>query len=195
MRRLTAQCSVFQLSASRLLAFQLSVVQLFSIFFLLLPASAAAQDLDEITISGRVADERGASVVGARVSAALDSTGAARAAETDAEGRYHFVELAPGSYTVRVASAGFAAETRAGVAAVAGRSVRLDFTLRPASVTAEQTVTAAADAALIDTTRTVTGGTLARREIEELPSPSRAPLDLVLLLPGVTEEPLPRLYF
>ncbi|HEY9285869.1 MAG TPA: TonB-dependent receptor, partial [Pyrinomonadaceae bacterium] len=68
--------------------------------------------------------------------------------------------------------------------------LRLDFTLRPAGVAAEQTVTAANEDARIDTARTVTGGTLTRREIEELPLPSRAPLDLVLLLPNVTEEPL-----
>jgi outer membrane receptor protein involved in Fe transport len=150
-----------------------------------------AQDLDEITISGRVSDEHGASVVGARVSAVLDSTGAARDVLTDEEGRYRFVELAPGSYTVRASSGGFADERRANVEAVAGRNLRLDFTLRPAGVAAEQIVTASTDAAaIIDTTRTVTGGTLARREIEELPIPSRAPLDLVLLLPNVTEEPL-----
>jgi outer membrane receptor protein involved in Fe transport len=177
---------------SLLPVFQLCVLQLSSTCLLppIARAAAFAQDLDEITISGRVADERGASIVGASVTATLSATGAARAAQTDAEGRFRLVELAPGSYAVRVSSEGFAAETRSGIAALAGQNVRLDFALRPAGVTAEQTVTAAAEAAGVDTARTVTGGTLARREIEELPLHSRAPLDLVLLLPGVTEEPL-----
>ncbi|HLL76420.1 MAG TPA: TonB-dependent receptor, partial [Pyrinomonadaceae bacterium] len=187
MKRLTPRLPVFQLCVSRVFVFQLFT----NCLILSLSCSPApAQDLDEITISGRVADERGASVAGASVTATLAATGAARAAQTDAEGRFRLVELAPGSYTVRVSSEGFAAETRANVAALAGQNLRLDFTLRPAGVSAEQTVTAAAEVAGIDTTRTVTGGTLARREIEELPIPSRAPLDLVLLLPGVTEEPL-----
>jgi len=187
MRRHTSRLPVFQLSVPHLF-----VLQFFAICLLLSPnrVPALAQDLDEITISGRVADERGASVVGAKVSAVLDSTGAPRATVTDEEGRFRLVELAPGSYTVRVSSGGFAAEVRSGVAAVAGQNVRLDFTLRPAGVTAEQTVTAAAEVGGLDTMRTVTGGTLTWREIEELPVHSRAPLDLLLLLPGVTEEPL-----
>jgi hypothetical protein len=152
--------------------------------------SAPAQDLDEITISGRVTDGNGAAVVGAKVTATLTSTGAARTVATDAEGRYRLVELAPGSYAVRASFEGFAVEERTGLAAVSGRSVRLDFALRPAGVAAQQTVTAEASAPAVDTARTVTGGTLTRREIEELPIVTRSPLDLVFALPGVTEEPL-----
>ncbi|MCA1641777.1 MAG: TonB-dependent receptor [Acidobacteria bacterium] len=149
-----------------------------------------AQDLDEITLGGRVTDADGAVVVGAKIVATLTATGASRAVSTDAEGRYRLVELAPGTYSVRASCEGFAVEERTGLAAVAGRGVRLDFTLRPAGVAAEQTVAAETSAPAVDTSRTVTGGTLARREIEELPVFTRSPLDLVFTLPGVTEEPL-----
>jgi hypothetical protein len=151
---------------------------------------AVAQDLDEITISGRVADQNGAVVVGARVVVLLAATGAARELKTDAEGRYRFVELAPGTYTLRASAEGFAVEERANVAALAAQNVRLDFTLRPAGVAAEQTVNAEAGANSIDTTRTIVGGTVALEEIERLPVFTRSPLDLVFTLPGVTEEPL-----
>jgi hypothetical protein len=176
---------------------RLSATRLFSLACLLILAAAAApddaarpQDLDDVTISGRVADAAGAALVGAKVTATLPTTGAARTAATDAEGRYRIVELAPGEYTVRATSDGFAVEERAGLAAVAGRGVRLDFTLRPAGVAAEASVTADATAPAVDTSRTVVGGTLTRREIEELPVFTRSPLDLVFTLPGVTEEPL-----
>ncbi|MFL6229673.1 MAG: TonB-dependent receptor domain-containing protein [Pyrinomonadaceae bacterium] len=151
---------------------------------------ARAQDLDEITVSGRVADQNGAVLVGAKVSATLVATGARREATTDVEGRYRFVELAPGAYTVRASSEGFAADERTNVTALAGQNVRLDFTLRPAGVAAELTVTAETSTPAVDTARTVTGGTIARREIEALPVVTRSPLDLVFTLPGVTEEPL-----
>lgn len=149
-----------------------------------------AQDLDEVSIGGRVADQNGASIVGARVIARHAATGSERSAPVDGEGRYRLVELAPGAYAVRVAAEGFAAEERAGVELLAGRSVRLDFTLRPAGVSAAQVVTTEAGAASIDTTRTIVGGTLTRAETETLPLGSRAPLDLIHTLGGVTEEPL-----
>jgi hypothetical protein len=151
---------------------------------------ARAQDLDDATVAGRVADQNGAAVRGATVTATLATTGAARSVKTDAEGRYRLIELAPGTYSLRAESEGFAAEERAGLPALAGQTLRLDFTLRPAGVVAEQTVTAEARAPAVDTSRTVTGGTLTAREIESLPVASRAPLDLVFTLPGVTEEPL-----
>jgi hypothetical protein len=100
------------------------------------------------------------------------------------------LELPPGAYALRAECAGFAALERREVSAVAGQSVRLDFRLRPAGVSAEQTVSSEADAPALDTTRTVTGGTLTREEVERLPVFTRSPLDFVLLLGGVTEEPL-----
>ncbi|HEX8557869.1 MAG TPA: TonB-dependent receptor [Pyrinomonadaceae bacterium] len=158
---------------------------------LLAPQTAArAQDLDDVTFHGVVADQHGAVVPGATVTATLASTDAARSAVTDGEGRYRLFEMPPGVYALRAARAGFAAEERREVATAAGQSVRLDFTLRPAGLAAEQTVVGEADAPAVDTSRAVAGGTLAREELERLPSFSRSPLDFVLLLGGVTEEPL-----
>jgi outer membrane receptor protein involved in Fe transport len=155
--------------------------------------AARAQDLDEVTIGGRVADQNGASIVGARVTVRHVATGVERAATVDGEGRYRLVELASGAYVARASAAGFAAEERtAGVEAVAGRSVRFDFTLRPANVSAEQVVTSEAGSgvAAVDTTRTIVGGTLVRAETETLPLGGRSPLELIHTLGGVTEEPL-----
>ncbi|MDQ3043354.1 MAG: TonB-dependent receptor, partial [Acidobacteriota bacterium] len=70
-------------------------------------------------------------------------------------------------------------------------NVQLDLSLAPGDVRAEQTVTIEADdAPAVDTTRTVVGGTVTEREIEELPNSTRDPYDLVFTLGGVTEEPL-----
>ncbi|MCA1591746.1 MAG: TonB-dependent receptor [Acidobacteria bacterium] len=153
-------------------------------------ADARAQDLDDVSIGGRVADQNGAVVPGASVTAILLTTNAERTVFTDGEGRYRIVELQPGAYTVRATGAGFAVEERTGLSTVAGRNVQLDFVLRPAGVSAEQTVVSEGDAPLVDTTRTVTGGTVTREEAERLPLNTRSPLDLIFTLPGVTEEPL-----
>jgi hypothetical protein len=165
-----------------LLVFQLSIT--------LTTTAAFAQDLDDANIAGRVVDQNGASVVGAKVSVRHVATGVERLAAVDEDGRYRLVELAPGAYTARASAGGFASEERAGIEASAGQSVRLDFTLRPAGVSAEQVVASVAAGTSVDTTRTIVGGTLSRAETETLPLGSRAPLDLIHTLGGVTEEPL-----
>src|SRR5215204_3862020 len=131
-----------------------------------LTTTSLAQDLDDVSFSGVVADENGAVIPGAGVTARLVATGAERAATTDGEGRYRLVELQPGAYTLRVARAGFAAEERRELFTLAGQSVRIDFTLRPAALVAEQTVVSDVGAPVIDTTRTVAGGAVAREELE-----------------------------
>src|SRR5205085_7707939 len=158
--------------------------------FFLCALLAQAQDLDNASINGRVTDQTGALVVDATVTAVLVSTNAARTVKTDGTGRYRLFELAPGAYTVKATSQGFALTARDGIVVVAGQNVQLDFVLRPAGVTAEQTVVSEAAAAPVDTTRTVVGDTITREEAEALPVATRAPLDLVFTLPGVTEEPL-----
>ncbi|HEV7890595.1 MAG TPA: TonB-dependent receptor [Pyrinomonadaceae bacterium] len=151
---------------------------------------ACAQDLDEVSFAGVVVDMNGAVVQGATVTATLVNTNTARTVVTDVEGRYRLVELRPGAFTLRAEAAGFSTDVRADVQTVAGQSVRLDFKLRPAGVSAEQTIVSDAQAPVVDTARTVTGGTVTREEMERLPTLTRAPLDFVFTLGGVTEEPL-----
>jgi hypothetical protein len=160
------------------------------LLFLLQCSSARAQDLDDVSFGGTVSDEHGALVAGASVTLTLSATGAERTSKTDAEGRYRFVELPPGTYAARASAEGFAASERAGLLTVAGQNVRLDFKLQPAGVSAEQTVLSEADAPALDTTRTVVGASVTREELERLPLSTRAPLDFVFTLGGVTEEPL-----
>jgi hypothetical protein len=158
--------------------------------FLVCDAHVRAQDLDDVSIGGTVADQNGAVVPGATVTAMLAATRSERTVVTDGEGRYRLVELPPGAYTLRVARAGFADAERVGLETVAGQSVRLDFTLRPAGVVAEQVVVSGASTPLVDTTRTVVGSTITREELDRLPLLTRSPLDFVFTLSGVTEEPL-----
>jgi hypothetical protein len=151
----------------------------------------SAQDLDSVTFSGQVTDVNNAPIVGATVTATLTGTGATRTAVTNEEGRYLIVKLEPGNYTLKISSQGFGAKEQKNLATVAGQNVQLNFSLAPAGVTAEQTITIDDDdAAPVDTTRTVVGGTLSEREIQEIPNNSRSVLDLVLTLGGTSEEAL-----
>lgn len=167
------------------------VLSALSFFVFASAFSIGAQDLDDVTISGKIADSNGLAIVGATVTATHVESGAERTVTTDDEGRFRIIELKPGTYRVKASAAGFGAKDRADFPTISGQNVQLDFSLAPASVQAEATVTVGEDdVPVVDITRTVVGGTVTQREIEELPNISRDPLDLVFTLGGVTEEPL-----
>src|SRR6266704_1423910 len=53
---------------------------------------AKAQDLDTVTITGRVMDQNSAVIPGASVSATLTKTGLARTTTSDGEGHYRVIQ-------------------------------------------------------------------------------------------------------
>ena len=162
-----------------------------SFLVFMLSTSISAQSLDTVSFSGKIVDTNGAPIVGASVTSTLLATGVERTVVTDGDGRYRIIDLQPGIYLVKAAMQGFADQSKTDIVTIAGQNVQLDLTLPPAGVTAQQTVTLGDDdTPAVDTTRTVVGGTVTQREIEELPNISRNPLDLVFTLGGVTEEPL-----
>jgi len=157
---------------------------------LLITFNVNAQDLDTVTISGRVVDQNAAVLPRADVEARLIKTGQKRTVTTDAEGRYRLIQLEPGTYVIRVSYPGFASQEITGIATVSGQSLQFDVTLIPSDVVVEPVVIAVSDTPVVDTKRTIVGATLTSREAESLPVASRSVLDLLFTLPGVTEEPL-----
>ncbi len=152
---------------------------------------AFAQDLDDVTVSGKVSDSNGDAVAGATVTVIYVSTGAKRTVVTKTNGRYRFIELAPGVYKIKVSANGFGSKETNSLDTIAAQNLRLNFSLSPATVTAEQTIIISDDdLPTIDTTRTIVGGTITEKEIEDLPNTSNNVLDLVYTLSGVAEEPL-----
>ncbi|HQU83203.1 MAG TPA: TonB-dependent receptor [Pyrinomonadaceae bacterium] len=171
---------------------KLSVLSFFVFCFaILFSVNVFGQDLDNVTISGKITDSNNAPITGATVTATLVSTNAERTVTTNEDGNYRFIKLTPGVYKIKVSATGFGAKERVDLQTISGQSLQLDFSLAPAGVQAEQTVTVTEeDAPAVDTTRTIVGGTIAGRDIEELPLNTRNPLDLVLTLGGTAEEAL-----
>jgi len=169
----------------------LSRISAFTLLLVVLNLSGVAQDLDDVTITGRVTDTAGLAVVGASVTATSTETGQSRTAITDDEGSYRILKLKPGFYKVKATANGFGAQETPDFQTISADSVRRDFKLAPAAVTAEQTVTVTDDdGPAVDTTRITVGGTITEREVEEIPNNTRNPLDLVLTLGGTSEEQL-----
>lgn len=174
---------------------------MFGRFFLRATASAIlifamgtiifAQELDTVTATGTITDSNGLPIVGASVTATLTETNEQRTVTSDEDGRYRIINLKPGTYKLSVAATGFGKQTTDPIVTIAAQKLQQDFKLSPASITAETTVTVTDDdVPAVDTTRTIVGGTVTEREIEELPVDSRNPLDLVLTLGGTAEEQL-----
>ncbi|HJP94807.1 MAG TPA: TonB-dependent receptor [Pyrinomonadaceae bacterium] len=149
-----------------------------------------AQDLDTVTISGRVMDQNAAAIGGAEVEAKLIKTGQKRTTITNDEGRYRQIQLEPGIYAVRISFPGFASYEIADIATLAGQTLNFDATLIPSDVLVEPIVVNAGETPVVDTKRTIVGATLTKREIDALPINTRSVLDLIFTLPGITEEPL-----
>ena len=164
-------------------------ILIFNILFLC-SVNTFSQDLDEVTISGRIVDTNGLAIAGATVTATLVETGIERTITTNDEGRYKFIELSPGLYKVLAAASGFGTKEKIDLETISGQGVQLDFTLAPADVVVDPVQVTEEDASPVDTTRTVVGGTITQLEIEELPNNTRNPLDLVLTLGGTSEEAL-----
>jgi hypothetical protein len=156
---------------------------------LTLSAFAYGDDLDNVTFIGSVKDSSGAAIQGARVALTNTATAVQRIAASDAAGRYRITESHAGAYSLSVSAPGFKEEQSEEILVSSGRSVSLDFILAPSGVSERMTVEAVA-IPLVDTSRTVAGDTISRRELEELPILTRDPLQLISLLGGVAEAPL-----
>lgn len=109
-----------------------------SMFCMLLMASGAfAQNVG--TIQGTVTDETGGVIPGAIVSA-VNSRGIPKTAGTSENGAYTINGLAPGVYTIRITTTGFAPFEKPGVEITPGRPVTLDAPLKVALANQEVTV-------------------------------------------------------
>src|SRR5579864_143572 len=129
-----------------------------------LPSSAWAQS----TISGQVRDTSGAVVVNATVQAASDVLiEGQRAVTTNAEGRYAIVDLRPGTYTVTVSMAGFAAVKQT-IVVPANVSVPVDAEMKVGTV--GETVNVEARVATVDVENASHPQTLTRSEMDALPT-------------------------
>lgn len=163
----------------------MSLRTLFQFTFLAIGAiSAPAQESIQYgSISGRVADESGAVVQGAKVGIRQVETNYSSSLLTDKEGRYRFPYLKVGAYEVRVQQVGFAEAVRT-VTLTLGSAFELPIVLAVSS--AETNVTVSAEADLIETARTQMAGTVPQVEVSSLPLNGRSFLDLALLVPGVS---------
>ncbi|MGO9864401.1 MAG: carboxypeptidase regulatory-like domain-containing protein [Terriglobales bacterium] len=137
------------------------------------------------TVSGILTDPSAAIIQGAKVTLVDEEKGYHFTATSDSSGRYLFVSIPPGMYSVTAEMQGFEKTVRTHIKLNVTENATANLTLKVASAT--QSVEVRAQAQTIATEDAVTGEVIDRRAINDLPLVDRYALDLTYLTPGVTD--------
>src|SRR6266852_2386871 len=137
------------------------------------------------SVTGLVTDPSGAVVPNAQVKLVDEAKGFSFNAVSDSAGRYVFRQVPPGTYKLSVEAQGFRGETQSGITLDISQNVTVNFALQVGATS--QTVEISETAQLLSTQDAVTGQTVDRKFINDLPLISRSVTDLAYLTPGITE--------
>ena len=157
-----------------------------TLFYLVLacaPQLYAQQTLGGIT--GTVTDASGAVVPAATIMIVGDQTKLTRTLQTSETGRYDFVNLPIGNYTITVTRSGFQTLNIPSIQVQANRTATVDATLQVGQVGESITVE---ETPLLNAVDTTNGYVMDKAELEEVPLPTGSFTGYVMLSPGVNEE-------
>ena len=117
------------------------------------------------------------------VTATNTGTGVVTTVFSNEAGVYNFASLPPGVYRLSAQLPGFQTATYTGVQLGNRDQLRLNFSLKIASVTSTVEVTVAADTILATSSSSV-GQVLSQQKVQDMPIVGNNVLDLFRLLPG-----------
>jgi len=146
------------------------------------PTVARAQNTNSGTITGQVTDAQGKAIVGAVIMLTNASTNGAQPTVSNSAGRYVFVNVQPGTYSLDVKKDGFKEATVKSQAVAAGKPVTLNIPMQVGSAT--QTVEVTANGAELQTMNATVGETLSSDAIMKLPALNRDANSLTTLQPN-----------
>jgi sugar phosphate permease len=160
-----------------------SVAGLMLLLIVIAPAQARAQ-VTTATLNGAVTDQTGAVLPNVQITATHEATELERTALSDSAGHFIVSGLAPGTYTIRAALAGFRPSVRSGVVLTVGEQATTFFGLEIGA--AADDVEVVGTAAFVDLRTSALSGIVSESEIEALPLNGRNYISLALLQPGVS---------
>lgn len=145
---------------------------------------AAQTQITTGVIQGTVTDATGAMLPGVSVEAKNIQTNLTRTTVTEANGRFVFLQLPPGPYTITYTLAGFATIVEEGGVLSVGQALTLTASMKVSGV--EETVTVTTSTGVVETSRSSAASTLNQRSVETTPILGRKFEDLLTLTPGVS---------
>ena len=157
---------------------------------LLLLASPAQAQVYTGSITGLIQDPSGAVVPNASVVLTDTTKGLKYSATTDSSGRYVLRSLPPSAYSIRVEASGFRSDVQSSIVLEVNQNLTLNVSLQVGAT--RETVEVSAQPPALATEDAVTGQSLNRTFINDLPLVGRSVFDLALLTPGSTNLPRTR---
>jgi hypothetical protein len=149
-------------------------------------AAVAFAQAGDAEISGMVKDPTGSLVSGASATVTNQDSGVTRSTLTGADGRYRFIALPPGRYTLKVEAPGFKTESITDLVLSIATQVDRNISMTVGAV--QDSVTVVGEAPPIDTSRAEIAGVVTSQQIDSLPTNTRQYLNLALLMPGTTQD-------
>ncbi|HEX5883880.1 MAG TPA: carboxypeptidase regulatory-like domain-containing protein, partial [Pyrinomonadaceae bacterium] len=150
---------------------------------LIAPSMVAQTQSTTGTIQGTVVDSNGAVVPDANVEIKNLDTNLTKTMTTNEEGRFIFLALPPGNYSVTVSKQGFNTPELPRTTLTVGQALTIPFTLAVSPIAERVTVTAVPT---VDTTKTEASVTLNETTVNTTPILGRKFEDLLTLTPGVS---------
>src|SRR5271155_1054007 len=142
-------------------------------------ASRGSAQVNTVNLSGTVLDPQNLAVKDAKITLQNAAKGIERTATSEADGRYKFVGLPPGTYTLTVEAPGFAILTDKSFTLTLGLVAEYNPQLQVQTTAASVNVSASPD--LVETSKTDVSMTVTQNQIDNLPINGRNYINFTLL--------------
>ena len=134
-------------------------------------------------INGVVKDQTGAAIANARVELRNVNTAVVKTTTTNSDGVYVFLNIVPGTYTMRASASGFNTVTQPETTLEVNQTATFDFNLKVGA--AQDTVSVQAISATVETSTSELGTVVSPNEVADLPLNGRNFTQLLTITAGV----------
>ncbi|HYW38834.1 MAG TPA: TonB-dependent receptor [Terriglobales bacterium] len=167
--------------------FRVVVFRIFLFQLIFIASAAWGQDASTGALRGVVVDAQGAAITNADIVAIRVQTGIRYHSATDSAGRFAVDLLPPGQYSARAEAERMSPQISPVMQVELGAATQLTFKLKVAGP--KESITVSEAPRMVEMNPSSVSALVDERAIKDLPLNGRRFTDLLLLMPGVTQDP------